>query len=77
MERLLIFCLIAAVKTVHSFVPLLRQRCVGVAAPYKYASINCCKFRGRMISAPTADIERSETNPSVSASPSQLPYRGA
>ncbi len=29
-----------------------------------------------MISTPTY-FERSETNPSVSASPSQLPYRGA
>ena len=44
------------------FVPLSRHRCVEVAAPYKYASINCYNFRGWMISAPTY-FDRSEITP--------------
>ena len=75
-----------------NFLPLSRQRCVEVAAPYKcadkivrnsraddirrYNALFHYSLRGRMISAPTY-FERSETNPSVLASPIQLPYRGA
>ena len=46
----------------EDFVPLSRHRCVEVAAPYKYASINCYNFRGWMISAPTY-FDRSEITP--------------
>ena len=56
----------------ENFVPLTRQRCIEVATPY--APIKLCRFRGRMISAPTY-FERSETNPSVALR--QLPFRGA
>ena len=56
----------------EDFMPLRRQWCVEVAAPY--APIKLCRFRGQMISAPTY-FERSETNPSVALR--QLPFRGA
>ena len=34
--------------------PLARQRCVEVAAPYKIRANKLCNFRGRMVSAPTS-----------------------
>ena len=66
----------------RKFVPLARQRCVEVAAPYKYASIShhkicivnnirpyCIRF--------ICCFEQNKTNPSVYASRIRLPYREA
>ena len=55
-------------------------RCRGSGAsrsphPTSCISKNLCRFRGRIISYYYFECQRN--NPSVSASPSQLPYRGA
>ena len=75
-ERRAMFSTTVNNRHFENFMPLSRHRCVESPHPTSSAPTNLYRFRRRIISAPTY-FERSETNPSVSASPIQLPCRGA